>query len=98
MSELLTIGISHKTAPVVLRERVALLEGPAPGVLPAISRRSPRSLQARTTPLRQHRIIEETSRQALAKGSRMMKSIRSTVVIGAAAVGVLLATIPVTVR
>ncbi len=33
MSELLAIGISHKTAPVGLRERVALLEGGTPGVL-----------------------------------------------------------------
>jgi glutamyl-tRNA reductase len=33
MSELLAIGISHKTAPVELRERVALPEGRASGVL-----------------------------------------------------------------
>jgi glutamyl-tRNA reductase len=33
MTELLTIGISHKTAPVALRERLALSEGQATGVL-----------------------------------------------------------------
>ena len=33
MSELLVIGISHKTAPVELRERVALPEGRAAGVM-----------------------------------------------------------------
>ena len=33
MSELLALGISHKTAPVELRERVALPEGRAAGVL-----------------------------------------------------------------
>jgi glutamyl-tRNA reductase len=33
MSELLAIGISHKTAPVKLRERVALSEGRAASVL-----------------------------------------------------------------
>src|SRR5204863_2784793 len=33
VSELLVIGISHKTAPVELRERVALPEGRAAGVL-----------------------------------------------------------------
>ena len=32
MTELLTIGISHKTAPVALRERLALSEGQATGV------------------------------------------------------------------
>ncbi|MGH2905762.1 MAG: glutamyl-tRNA reductase [Solirubrobacterales bacterium] len=33
MTDLLTIGISHKTAPVALRERLALSEGQATGVL-----------------------------------------------------------------
>lgn len=33
MTELLAIGISHKTAPVALRERLALSEGQASGVL-----------------------------------------------------------------
>lgn len=33
MTELLAIGISHKTAPVALRERLALSEGQATGVL-----------------------------------------------------------------
>ena len=33
MSELLALGISHKTAPVELRERVALPEGRAASVL-----------------------------------------------------------------
>jgi glutamyl-tRNA reductase len=33
VSELLALGISHKTAPVALRERVALTEGRAAGVL-----------------------------------------------------------------
>jgi glutamyl-tRNA reductase len=33
MTELLAIGISHKTAPVALRERLALSEGQAAGVL-----------------------------------------------------------------
>src|ERR671925_93925 len=33
MSELLALGISHKTAPLELRERVALTEGRAAGVL-----------------------------------------------------------------
>ena len=33
MTELLALGISHKTAPLELRERVALTEGRAAGVL-----------------------------------------------------------------
>ncbi len=33
MSELLALGISHKTAPLQLRERVALTEGRAAGVI-----------------------------------------------------------------
>jgi glutamyl-tRNA reductase len=33
MSELLAIGVSHKTAPLELRERAALTEGRATGVL-----------------------------------------------------------------
>src|SRR5215212_9745862 len=33
MSELLALGVSHKTAPLELRERVALTEGRATGVL-----------------------------------------------------------------
>ena len=33
MSELLALGISHKTAPVALRERVALTEGRAESFL-----------------------------------------------------------------
>ena len=33
MSELLAVGISHKTAPVELRERVAVLEGRLPDFL-----------------------------------------------------------------
>src|SRR5436190_21382973 len=33
MSELLALGVSHKTAPLELRERVALTEGRASGVL-----------------------------------------------------------------
>src|SRR5215208_5640791 len=33
MSELLALGISHKTAPLELRERVALTEGKAVGIL-----------------------------------------------------------------
>jgi glutamyl-tRNA reductase len=33
MSELLALGVSHKTAPLELRERLALTEGKAAGVL-----------------------------------------------------------------
>jgi glutamyl-tRNA reductase len=33
MSELLGLGVSHKTAPLELRERLALTEGRAAGVL-----------------------------------------------------------------
>ena len=33
MAELLALGVSHKTAPLELRERVALTEGRAAGVL-----------------------------------------------------------------
>ena len=33
MSELLALGVSHKTAPIELRERLALTEGRAAGVL-----------------------------------------------------------------
>ncbi|MBK5117408.1 MAG: glutamyl-tRNA reductase, partial [Thermoleophilia bacterium] len=33
MSELLALGVSHRTAPLELRERLALTEGKATGVL-----------------------------------------------------------------
>ncbi|MCB0861707.1 MAG: glutamyl-tRNA reductase, partial [Solirubrobacterales bacterium] len=33
MSELLTLGLSHKTAPLELRERLALPEGRAAGLM-----------------------------------------------------------------
>ena len=37
MSELLLLGVSHKTAPVGLRERVALTEGQVTDVLAALT-------------------------------------------------------------
>ena len=39
MSELLALGVSHKTAPLELRERLALTEGRAAGVLERAARR-----------------------------------------------------------
>ena len=41
MSELLALGISHKTAPLELRERLALTEGRAAGVLRELTARAP---------------------------------------------------------
>lgn len=41
MSELLALGISHKTAPLELRERLALTEGRAAGVLGELTASEP---------------------------------------------------------
>ena len=46
MSELLALGISHKTAPLELRERLALTEGRAVGRARRAPRRASRSVEA----------------------------------------------------
>ena len=50
MSDLLALGISHKTAPLELRERLALTEGRAAGVLNDLRRTSRSARRRRSRP------------------------------------------------
>ena len=47
MAELLALGVSHKTAPLDLRERLSLTEGRAVGALRRADRRRPGSTRRR---------------------------------------------------
>ena len=71
MAELLAIGVSHKTAPLELRERAALTEGRAAGVLSELVAKSARAKVSRL-----RRALDASS--PAASRSRVAPSVPST--------------------
>jgi hypothetical protein len=71
MSELLVVGVSHKTAPVELRERLALLDGRAREFLRVLERRRAFGVEAQPEARQRRLDHRQRLRRAAAAGVRI---------------------------